>query len=150
MGSAECAKASQSIDTDAGTQTRIFHFAPAAQPAAQNGVAAPNPEPSWQGYSMAQWEAATAEPGKPRTGDLKVVTTGLLPGYLRKNGVPYSGNTVVTEWYDRIAAPNGDDWLVVSTEVLDPQYLTMPFITSTHFKKQPDATGFSPEACTAR
>jgi hypothetical protein len=145
------------IDTDAGTQTRIFHFATAGPTtASQNGAAAqsaaapPNAEPSWQGYSVAQWESAPAEPGKPRTGDLKVVTTGLLPGYLRKNGVPYSGNTMLIEWYDRITAPTGDDWLVVSTEVRDPQYLTMPFITSTHFKKQPDATGFSPEACTAR
>jgi hypothetical protein len=130
------------IETDSGTQTRVFHF---------NGTAPAGAEPSWQGYSAAQWELGPAEQGKPnRTGDLKVVTTALLPGYLRKNGVPYSGNTVLTEWYDRITAPNGDDWLVVSTEVVDPQFLTTPFITSTHFKKQPDATGFSPAACAAR
>lgn len=129
------------VDADAGTQTRTFHF---------GGKAPTTIEPSWQGYSAAQWEMGPNEPGKPRTGNLKVVTTGLLPGYLRKNGVPYSGNAVVTEWYDRITAPNGDDWLVVSTEVDDPQYLTMPFITSTHYKKQPDAAGFSPEPCTSR
>jgi hypothetical protein len=129
------------VDADAGTQTRIFHF---------GGTAPANAEPSWQGYSTAQWEMGPNEPGKPRTGNLKVVTSGLLAGYLRKNGVPYSANAVVTEWYDRITAPNGDDWLVVSTEVVDPQYLTMPFITSTHYKKQPDAGGFSPEPCTAR
>jgi hypothetical protein len=129
------------IDADAGTQTRTFHF---------NGTAPANLEPSWQGYSVAQWEMGPNEPGKPRTGNLKVVTTGLLAGYLRKNGVPYSANAVVTEWYDRITATNGDDWLVVSTEVVDPQFLTMPFITSTHYKKQPDAAGFSPEPCASR
>ena len=62
----------------------------------------------------------------------------------------YSANAVVTEYYDRIKAPNGDDWLVVSTEVRDPMFLTMPFITSTHFKKVPDAAGWSPSACEAK
>jgi hypothetical protein len=81
---------------------------------------------------------------------LKVVTNDLLPGYLRKNGVPYGGDAIVTEYYDRIHAPNGDEWLVVTTEVKDPQYLTMPFITSTHFKKEPDGSGWSPESCSAK
>jgi hypothetical protein len=130
------------IDTDAGTQSRLFHF---------GGLPAPAEEPSWQGYSAAEWEyAAPAGRGQPRTGNLKVVTTRLLPGYLRKNGVPYSANAVLTEYYDRITAQNGDQWLVVSTEVNDPQYLTMPFITSTHFKKLPDAAGWDPQPCSAR
>src|SRR5437762_1809076 len=35
------------LEADAGTQTRVFHF----------GVAQPQAaEPSWQGYSIAQWE----------------------------------------------------------------------------------------------
>jgi hypothetical protein len=129
------------IEADAGTQTRLFHFG--AKP--PQGL-----EPSWQGYSVADWEYAPSGRGQPRIGDLKVVTTGLLPGYLRKNGVPYSGNTVLTEYYDRIPAPNGDAWLVVTTEVRDPEYLTMPFVTSTHFKKLADASGWQPEACTAK
>jgi hypothetical protein len=129
------------IEADAGTQTRLFHFG--AQP--PQGL-----EPSWQGYSVAEWEYASTGRGQPRKGDLKVVTTGLLPGYLRKNGVPYSGSTVLTEYYDRIPAPNGDEWLVVTTEVRDPQYLTMPFVTSTHFKKLADGSGWQPEACAAK
>jgi hypothetical protein len=129
------------IETDSGMQTRLFRF---------GGTAPQGLEPSWQGYSAAEWEYANTGRGQPRSGDLKVLTTNLLPGYLRKNGVPYSGNTVVTEWYDRISAPNGDQWLVVSTEVRDPQYLSMPFITSTHFKKLPDAAGWHPEACAAK
>ena len=128
------------IDTDAGTQTRLLHF----------GAPQPPGEASWQGYSVAQWEFADAGRGQARTGNLKVVTRNLLPGYLRKNGVPYSGDTVLTEYYDRIKAPNGDDWLVVSTIVDDPKNLTMPFVTSTHFKLQADASGWSPEACSSR
>jgi hypothetical protein len=127
------------IDTDSGTQTRLFRF---------NGE--PDVSPSLQGSSLAEWEVATTGRGEARAGNLKVVTTHLLPGYLRRNGVPYSANTVLTEYYDRITAPNGDDWLVVSTEVKDPEYLSSPFITSTHFKKQADAKGWSPEPCSAR
>ena len=129
------------IEADAGTQTRVFHFGP-AQPSAG--------DPTWQGYSLAEWEPATTGRGQARSGDLKVVTSRLLPGYLRKNGVPYSANAALTEYYDRIKAPNGDDWLVVMTEVRDPQYLTMPFVTTTHFKKLPDAAGWSPEPCSAK
>jgi hypothetical protein len=129
------------IETDAGQQTRVLHF---------GGEAPGNLEPSWQGWSVAEWEYGGTGRGAARTGDLKVATTHLLPGYLRKNGIPYSGNTTVTEWYDRIAGPNGDQWLVVSTEVEDPVYLTMPFITSTHFKKVPDASGWDPQACAAK
>jgi hypothetical protein len=127
------------IETDAGTQTRLFHFA-----------GEPDAGPSWQGFSAAEWEVAATGRGQARIGNLKVVTTRLLPGYLRRNGVPYSANTVLTEYYDRISAPNGDEWLVVSTEVRDPQYLSSPFITSTHFKRQPDAKGWMPEACSAK
>jgi hypothetical protein len=29
-------------------------------------------------------------------------------------------------------------------------YLTTPFWTSTHFKKQPDAAGWNPRPCSAR
>ncbi len=128
------------IETDAGTQPRRFHFG--ATPAADL-------DSSTQGYSVAEWEYAGTGRGQPRKGDLKVVTTRMLPGYLRTNGVPYSANTVLTEYYDRLQGPNGDGWLVVTTEVRDPQYLTMPFVTSTHFKKLDDAKGWDPQPCAA-
>jgi hypothetical protein len=133
--------ATMRIDTDAGTQMRLFHFG-SQQPA--------EGEPTWQGDSVANWEYAAGERGQARKGDLKVVTTHLRPGYLRKNGVPYGANTVLTEWFDRISTPDGVEWLVVTTEVVDPQNLNGPFTTTTHFKKQPDAKGFSPEPCTSR
>jgi len=140
------------IETDAGTQTRLFHFGASQPPAGQ---------PSWQGYSVAQWEIPEAgrggapgpgalKEGETRGGSMKVVTNRLRPGYLRKNGVPYSGNAVVTEYYTRTNEPNGDSWLIVTTIVEDPQYLNQPFITSTHFKKQTDASGWNPTPCSAR
>jgi hypothetical protein len=140
------------VETDAGTQTRSFHFGAAQAPAG---------EPAWQGYSVAHWEVPEAgrggapgpgqlKEGEIKGGSLKVVTTHLRPGYLRKNGVPYSGNAVVTEYYTRTLEPNGDSWLIVTTIVEDPQYLNQPFITSTHFKKQADASGWNPTPCSAR
>jgi hypothetical protein len=136
------------IETEAGTQTRLFHFG--SDSAGSEALkTAQGSAPSWQGYSIAEWEQAAVGRGEPRNGDLKVVTTRMRPGYLRKNGVPYSENAIVTEWYDLHNDASGI-WLVVSTEVKDPQYLTVPFITSTHFKKLPDNTPWKPEACSSR
>ena len=81
---------------------------------------------------------------------MAAVTTKLKPGYLNKNGLPYSANTVITEYWDRLDVPGGDSLLVVSSEVVDPTYLAQPFWTSTHFKKQNDATGWNPTPCSAR
>jgi hypothetical protein len=86
----------------------------------------------------------------PRGGAMKVLTTKMTPGYLRKNGVPYSANATVTEYYDRLTEPNGDSLLIVKTIVEDPQYLQQPFITSTHFKKVPDNQGWNPTSCAAK
>ncbi|MBV9503403.1 MAG: hypothetical protein JO323_00205 [Acidobacteriia bacterium] len=128
------------VDTDAGTQTRLFHF---------GGVRAPGGAPTWQGISAAQWELAGAR-GRGHGGDLKVVTTHMRPGYLQKNGVPYSENAVVTEYFNRTMEDNGDSWLIVTTMVEDPQYLTARFVRSTHFKKLADSSGWRPTECTAR
>jgi hypothetical protein len=131
------------IDTEAGTQTRLLHFGPAM----------PSAEPSWQGDSTATWEYAGGRRGRgpAANGSLKVVTKNLRPGYLQKNGVPYSTNAVLTEYFSRAAEPNGDSWLILTAIVEDPQYLTMPFITSTHYKRLPDNfAGWEPEACSAR
>jgi len=129
------------MELTAGTQTRIFHFG-AAEPATV--------EPSWQGYSSAQWDYAITGRGEPRKGDLKVVTTHLRPGYSRKNGVPYSANANLTEYYHRMTAPNGDQWLTVISEIRDPQYLSETWVISSHFKKVPDNAGWSPEPCSAK
>ena len=125
------------VDTDAGTQTRLFHF----------GDFAPATEPTWQGNAVASWEMVGATRGRPATGgSLKVVTTGMKPGYVRWNGVPYSADAVVTEHYDRYSA-FGHEWLTVTTIVDDPQYFTMPFITSSDFRREPNGSKWNPTPC---
>ena len=127
------------IETDAGTQTRLLHF----------GESAASGEPSWQGHSTAEWEFAAGR-GPQRSGNLKVVTTNLKPGYIRKNGAPYSAKTVVTEYVDRNTMPNGDVWFTVTTKVDDPVYSRGTYLTTTDFKKLPDAAGWNPTPCSAR
>ena len=129
------------IETDAGTQTRLFRFGAAA--------AAPL-EPTWQGTSSAEWVYAGGRAGANRGGSLKVVTTNLRAGYIRKNGAPYSDKTRVTEYFDLNTAPNGDRWLTVTTKVEDPVYFTRPQLTSSDFKGLATGDGWSPSPCSAR
>ena len=75
------------------------------------------------------------------------MTTDMRAGYLRKNGVPYSENMVLTEYFDRHNEPTGDEWFTVTSFVDDPKYLTQPFVTSTHFKKEPDGSKWHPTGC---
>jgi hypothetical protein len=89
-------------------------------------------------------------PAGPRGGQLKVATTKMKAGYLRKNGAPYSDKAVVTEYFTKTKEDNGDEWLVVTTIVDDATYLTQPFITSSHFRKEPDNSKWSPTPCSAR
>ncbi len=134
------------IETDAGQQTRLLRF---------NLKDAKTIAPrTWQGVSAAEWEqipqpgglGVSLQQAPPRTGTLKVVTTSLRAGYLRRNGVPYSDETLVTEYFDRFSA-YGTDWLTVLTAVDDPKYLTQQFLTSTHFKREPDASKWDPHPC---
>ena len=140
------------VETDAGTQTRILRFTAPPQT---------NEPPSWQGYSVARWEAGLSPVGggfglglgprqNVRSRSLEVITTNLKPGYLRKNGVPYSGKTTVTEYFERFTEPDGNDHLMVMTVVSDPEYLALPFVITSDFKREPDGSKWDPSPCTAR
>jgi ligand-binding SRPBCC domain-containing protein len=85
-----------------------------------------------------------------RTGNLRVVTTNLRPGYVRKNGAPYSAKTTVTEFYDLNTLPNGDQWITITTKVDDPVYFARTYVTTTDFKKLPGPVGWNPTPCSAR
>jgi hypothetical protein len=130
------------MDTDAGMQTRLFHF---------DGSKWKGGMPQWQGDSVANWKKqiqsgrfGSAVAG--RGGALHVVTTHMRPGYLRKNGVPYSANAVLTEYYNRFDK-DGVAYLIVTSVVDDPEYLNDRFITSGQFKREPDASKWNPTPC---
>jgi hypothetical protein len=144
------------IDYDTGQQTRLLHF---------GGQVPPDLEPSWQGYSIAEWEREVQTPTGVRgvgiggragrgfgfpvalTGSLKVVTTKLRPGYVRRNGVPYSANTVLTEYFNHRVLPNGDTWFTVVAVIEDPQNLTGKLVLSSDFRKEPDGSKRMPMPC---
>ena len=147
------------VESDNGQQTRLFRFG-ASEPS--------RGEPQWQGDSVASWETVSegqgiappaggfggaggggrgGGPTTQLTGSLKIVTTRMRPGYIRRNGVRYSGQAVLTEFFDRSDEANGDSWLILTSTLQDPTYLTQPFMTSTHFKKEPNGSKWSPRAC---
>jgi hypothetical protein len=132
------------IDTDAGTQTRLLRFrlreASAGQASAR--TAAPGAR-TWQGESTAGWERAGGG------GSLRVVTSNLRAGYLRKNGVPYSERATVSESFDLAPLPDGGQLLLVTTTVEDPVYLRAPYVVSPHFKKEPDGSKWEPTPCSS-
>ena len=133
------------VESDAGQQTRLLQFVPKGQPGAR----------SLQGFSVAEWEpiggpgagGRGGRGGAPPPTSLRVVTTNLLEGWLRRNGVPYSDATTLTEYWDRVVFPNGDVWLTVSQYVTDPKYLTAEYTTSMHFKREADGSRWKPAPC---
>lgn len=146
------------VDTDAGTQTRLLQF---------GGDTPRRNEPrSWQGTSVAEWQMPRPNvplilrPASPiagedllsdaRGGSLRVATTNLRAGYLRKNGVPYSQDVVLTEHWDVFMHGNGDEWLTITTEVVDPVYLRQPRLVAIPFKREPDGSTWDPSPCSAR
>ena len=82
------------IETDAGMQTRLLRFD--APPGPAGAAVAPG---------RRRWRSGS---GKA----LRVDTTNLLPGYLQTNGVPYSANLTMMEYFDVIKEPGGEVWLI--------------------------------------
>jgi hypothetical protein len=133
------------MEIDAGTQTRLLHF-PSTVPS--------NIENSWQGYSVADWQipgaGRGAPPAGPRFGQLRIVTNHLRPGYLRKNGVPYGSGAVLTEYVQHLKDDDGLEYLAITSMLEDSQYLAQPWVRTNQFRKQSDAKGWNPTACSAK
>lgn len=138
------------IDKDYGEQARLLQFSPGPPGAA-----------SRQGHAVAHWDTGlplgpaglgflgTGPRVGTRSKTLIVETSRLLPGYLRKNGIPYSEQTTVTEYFDTYTAIDGTEWFTITTVVEDPVYLAFPFVTTTDYKREPDGSKWSPEPCSA-
>jgi hypothetical protein len=139
------------MDTDSGKQTRVFHF---------GDWKAPEGPATLQGDSVAEWQmqrtsgpplGPAPKPAKDSlSGSLKVSTSHFKAGFLRKNGVPYSENASIVEYYDLVRLPGGNPLMVVTVVTTDPLFLREPFIVSSHFRKQADDTGWKPTECSAK
>jgi hypothetical protein len=128
------------IEADYGTQTRLLHFGPAPAGLQSSG----------QGYSAASWIIMGGRGDFLRGGSLKVVTTHLNPGYYWKNGMPYTGNAVLTEYFRIMKLPDDSTWVRLTQLVEDPDYLAQPYIVNYQFKKLPDASLWMPSPCSAK
>jgi L-lactate permease len=90
-----------------------------------------NAQHTWQGFSTGEWE-----------GDkLKVTTTHLKEGWLRRNGLPRSEKATLVEYFIRHG-----NFLTLVTVVKDPVYLTEPWVRTSNWVADP---GFqlSPFSC---
>lgn len=148
------------IESDAGQQTRLLKFAaPGAANAPVSATSAAPPARTLQGTSVAEWVRGGgafdaflergAGPGAPRWGELKVTTSNILPGWLRRNGVPYSQNAQITEYFIRFTNQTAGDWFVVTTVIDDPTYLAQQFVTSSNWKKEANDSKWNPTPCKA-
>jgi len=137
------------VQTDAGMQNVLLHFAP---PADMNDMA-----PSLQGYAAASWDVPAppagnpfggpAAPQKPHFGSINVRVSHLLPGLIRKNGVPYGSGAEVTEYWEQHQGPTGAQYLIVSQILRDPEYLVDPYFTNATFEKEANGSQWSPTPC---
>ncbi len=131
------------VETDYGMQTRLLHFGNWKSP----GGAA-----TWQGDSNATWEMAAGRGANPsqKFGDLKIITTHIRPGYLRKNGIPYSADIRMTEFWDLVKDPGGVGRIMITQQLEDPEYLFRTWFTTFNFKQEPDAAKWDPMPCSSR
>lgn len=144
------------LQTDEGEQVRQFRFVAAAPGAELPALARRHPTevvPSLQGHTLAQWHAYPQSrglgfgPHATTGGALRAVTTSTTGGYLRRNGVPYSADAVITEQFNLLPMPGGGDLLVLTTQVEDPVYLARPFVVSTTFRRETDRSLWAPGPC---
>jgi hypothetical protein len=132
------------IDTDYGRQTRYLRFEGSEEDMARD-------RGTWQGHSVASWEKQRQGRGfgpgpMSGPGTLKVVTDDMRAGYLTRHGFPYSEDTVMTEYFIR-HDDFGSEWFTVTTIVEDPVYLTQPYVTSTHFRRERNDDHWDPRPC---
>ena len=135
------------VETDAGMQKRLFHF---------DGPKWKGGEPELQGDSVANWDDQVQRrsngtpfggPAPGKGGNLHVVTTHMKPGYLQKNGVPYSGNAVLSEHFRVLDLDGKPQYMVVTSVVTDPTYLRDIYVLSGQFKREPDGAKWDPQPC---
>ncbi len=86
---------------------------------------------TWGGFSTGTWVSDM----------LKVETTHLKEGWLRRNGLPRSEKATVTEYFNR-----HDDILTVVTIIKDPIFLTEPLVRTSGWILNPGYQP-TPQAC---
>ena len=89
---------------------------------------------TWAGFSTGRWEGTR----------LRVETTHLKAGWVRRNGVGHSDRTTMVEYFSRHG-----DFLTVTSFVVDPVYLTEPYVKTSDFAliKTPTTSGAAWNRC---
>lgn len=135
------------MEIDSGMQTRFLNFDENLSP----------DEPSRQGHTIASWNRGISNPSRGSLGavggfgdkgaTLVAHTNNLIPGYLRKNGIPFSNQTTVTEYFEVLELADGHTWLFDIIVVNDPVFLTEPWVVSRNFRKEANDSMWDPQEC---
>ena len=86
---------------------------------------------TWQGFSTGEWVADM----------LKVTTTHMKEGWIRRNGIPRSDRATMTEFFIRHGR-----YFTLATLVDDPIYLTETLVRTSNWIETP-ALSFAPMNC---
>jgi len=86
---------------------------------------------TWQGFSTGEWVADM----------LKVTTTHMKEGWIRRNGIPRSDRATMTEFFIRHGR-----YFTLATIVDDPIYLTETLVRTSNWIETP-ALSFAPMNC---
>jgi hypothetical protein len=88
---------------------------------------------TWQGFSTGEWVGNV----------LKVTTTHLKTGWIRRNGIPRSEKATLIEYWTRHGR-----FLTLTGVINDPTWLTESFVRSTNWELDPDQV-IAPYPCEA-
>ena len=166
------------VETDAGQQTRLLHFDAAATRGApsrqgdakatwltvvptflggargglQGGAPPGAGGPSGVGAPPgAGGPGGAPPPARAQFGTLQVLTDNLLPGLLRKNGVPYSDRATLEEYWKLLPVDQGLEYLSITSIVRDPVYFQgKTYTTTAIFMREADGSKWHPSPCSLR
>jgi hypothetical protein len=133
------------IETEEGTQTRL----------SSSRHNAPTLRPRGKGESSAQWELAgggrAGRGAGPRPAAISKSKREDAPGSAAEERRALRRQRGPDRVFQEQSGQSGDSWLILTSIVDDPQYLTGPFIRSTHYKRLPDNNiAWEAEPCSAR
>ena len=140
------------VETDAGQQTRTLSF---AAPQRHRAALAARHIARQVGDAAAPAGRPRARRSRRRPRRAPAATSKSRRRISRRAGCARTAcrtarTPSLTEYFARFKAPNGDEWLMVTTIVDDPSYLKQRFVTSSHFRREPQGGKWNPKPCGAR
>ena len=136
------------IETDNGQQTRLLHSVPAARRVRHRCRAIPRPIGSGRCHPTIR-SGSTSQAALPRRPAARCGSSRPISAAAgcAATVCPTARRPPSPQFFDRFPVPDGSEWFVVTTQVVDPEYLLGRLVTSSHFRREPDASKWAPKPC---